>query len=271
MGYKFATVLPQNTLNSIVKNFFAIEFDKDTTHTDYLLPDGLPSFFYIETASPIDAYFGQTVEPVRVWNGLYLGYSNTVVKFAHQRLKIVGASVFPVYLNLIFHKSPLDIINKFSRLEISAFKPVESLLSSPGDSFRAVFALFETYIAHQLMRHEFNQDFLVVYKKLTSPDGYYTTVEELAAYMGYSTRYLHSRFRKFFGMSPKRLMKLIRFNHALKYIYDMEGRKSLSYIAHEVGYHDQSHFIRDFREICGKTPKQIAGDSDSLAKKFRLF
>jgi len=72
-------------------------------------------------------------------------------------------------------------------------------------------------------------------------------------------------------MPPKQFIKLVKFNRALKFIYDCNGARSLSYIAHEVNYHDQSHFIREFKSISGKTPKEILADQDSLANKFRLF
>lgn len=272
MSYKFTTGKPKDRLSSIVKTFFVIEFDEDTTRTDYLLPDGLPSFFYIQTSEPIDAYFGETGQTTCLRSGLYIGYSNTVVEFAHKRLKIIGASVFPVYLKMIFGKSPLDLINSFSRLDkIDTFSRIEGLLTTCGSSFAGIFTLFEKYITEQLNRHEFKEDFLVVYEKLTAPGGYQLSVEELAAVLGYSSRYLHTRFKKLMGMPPKKFIKLVRFNHALKHIYEMTGDTSLSYIAHEVGYHDQSHFIRDFKQICGKTPKELAGNTDSLANKFRLF
>ena len=271
MAYKFTAIQPGKHLTSIIKNFFAIEFDKDTTHTDYLVPDGLPSFFFIQTSEAIDAYFGQTGKAICIRDGLYIGYSNTVVKFTHKLVKIVGASIFPVYVNMIFGRGLLDLINKFSQLNIEALKPVKELLTGNENTIPGVFALFEEFIQDQLSNHEFNNEFLVLYERLTTSEGYYLSVEELATHLGYSTRHLHSCFRKSFGMSPKKFIKLVRFNHALKYIYELGENKTLSFIAHEVGYHDQSHFIRDFKEICGKTPKQILVNSDSLANKFRLF
>lgn len=35
----------------------------------------------------------------------------------------------------------------------------------------------------------------------------------------------------------------------------MEGGKSLTDIAYDCGYYDQSHFINDFKEFSGYSPK----------------
>ncbi len=273
MPLKFTAILPTEPVSSIIKNFFSIEFDKDEIRSDYLLPDGLPSFFFIQSSDPVNTYFDKNGHTFPLHEGFYLGYSNTIVTVTHKRLKVFGASVFPACFSMLFGKSPSDIINKFVRLEDerAPLKAVRTLLTSPVDSLASVIELLEKQILEQLNKHQLNRDFLLVCEKIISPGGYRLTVKELAAHLGYSTRYLHSRFAAHFGMPPKKFISLVRFNRALKYIYDNEGFANLSSIAHATGYHDQSHLIRDFKAISGKTPKEIAVHSGSLANKFCLF
>jgi AraC-like DNA-binding protein len=272
MSFKFETVAPRESLSAVVKNFFVLEFPNDTPITDLLLPDGLPSFFYIEADKAVETFFGDDTQLFPLQNGFYVGYSNTAVRFIHTEAKIAGASIYPVFFNLIFGKSLMSILNQFQRQdEPNVLIPVSSLIAGSGDNYKEIFGLFENYMEQQLANHPFNNEFLQIYRELTSPGGYRLKVEELAEHVGYSTRHLHTRFQQHFGMAPKQFIKLVKFNHALKYIYEKDEASSLASIAEVVGYHDQSHFIRDFKAICGKTPKEIASAPGSLANKFRLF
>jgi AraC-like DNA-binding protein len=177
-----------------------------------------------------------------------------------------------MFLSVLFGKNPFEFINKFSPLDgMDSFaSDIESLLLTSEYPHQKIVALFENFISERLSHHEFRDDFSRIYEKLTGPEGYKNTVEDIARWLGYSSRYLNSLFQKYFGMSPKKFISLVRFNHALKEMYAMGDDKSLSYIAHETGYHDQSHFIRDFKKICGKTPKELLRNVDSLATKFQL-
>jgi AraC-like DNA-binding protein len=192
------------------------------------------------------------------------------VELTHKKIQVVGASIFPMFLSVLFRKNPFELINKFSPLDDADHfvANVESLLATSECPYPNIISLFETFVSERLSQHELKDDFFRIYEKLTGPEGYKNNVEDIARWLGYSSRYLNSRFQKSFGMSPKKFISLVRFNHALKEIYAMRDDKNLSYIAHEIGYHDQSHFIRDFRKICGKTPKELLRNVDSLAGKF---
>lgn len=271
MSFRFETIAPRESLGAAVKNFFILEFENGIPATDYLLPDGLPSFFYIEADKAMETFFGDDTQPTPLQNGFYVGYCNTAMKFIHSEARVAGASIYPVFFNLIFGKSLMGILNRFQRWnEPEMLIPVSSLIAGT-DRYKEVFELFESYMEQQLGNHPFNNEFLQIYQTLTAPGGYRLKVEKLAEQVGYSTRHLHTRFQQYFGMSPKQFIKLVKFNHALKYIYEKDEASSLASIAEVVGYHDQSHFIRDFKAICGKTPKEIAASPGSLANKFRLF
>ena len=56
---------------------------------------------------------------------------------------------------------------------------------------------------------------------------------------------LERRFRDLIGLSPKQLGKVIRLQSALKLLLNKEN-ESLTDIAYNSNYYDQSHFIKDF-------------------------
>jgi AraC-like DNA-binding protein len=273
MSYTFTPIEPtHDDLKPVFKFFFAIEFKNDDAGADYLLPNGLPSFFYIQSAKPVQTYFGESEVPIPLQNGFYIGYCDTVIKFTHEDARVGGVAFYPTYFSLIFGKRLLDIMNLFVRIEEPPMlDQVKFLITDSGADFTKASRLFDQYLLHQLNNHPLKNDLTKIYHWLMAPGGYHLRVEELAERLGYSTRHLNSIFRQYFGMSPKHFIKMVKFNHALKYIYDVGSEKKLASIAHEVGYHDQSHFIRDFKSFCGKTPKELVGDVAALASKFRLF
>lgn len=272
MSYSFGALDPAPDLKQAIKFFFFLEFRNDDNGPDYVLPNGLPSFFYIQSEKPVQAYFGDRETPVLMQNGFYIGYCDTVIKFTHDYARIAGAVFYPMYFNIILGTRLIDILNQFVRVEEpSMLGQVKFFIGQNVEACAKAFQLFEQYLLHRLNSHPLRDDFSKIYARLLAPGGYHLRVEELAESLGYSARNLNSVFRQHFGMSPKQFIKMVKFNQALKYIYDADDQKSIASIAYEVGYHDHSHFIRDFKSICGKTPKELVGDSAALANKFILF
>jgi AraC-like DNA-binding protein len=73
-----------------------------------------------------------------------------------------------------------------------------------------------------------------------------------------SRRRLEREFRQKIGVSPKQLSKVIRLQAALKMVLNRQSQ-SLTKIAYESKYYDQAHFIRDFKEFTGTTPRKFLG------------
>lgn len=62
-------------------------------------------------------------------------------------------------------------------------------------------------------------------------------------------------FRKCVGLNPKEYGHIVRFQRALRMM--QLGSSDYADIAYANGYSDQSHFIREFRQFSGLTPKQL--------------
>lgn len=79
-----------------------------------------------------------------------------------------------------------------------------------------------------------------------------TDVRALSSAFCLSHRQFERKFKEFSGFSPKLYSRIVRFGAALKF-YGTD--LSLTEIAQECGYYDQSHFISDFKEFSGYNPK----------------
>lgn len=69
-------------------------------------------------------------------------------------------------------------------------------------------------------------------------------------------RQLERHFKRQIGISPKQLSKAIRLQTTLNLMLNQQGG-TLTEIAYESEYFDQNHFIKDFKEFLGVTPKEF--------------
>ncbi|SRR6266545_2592756 len=76
-------------------------------------------------------------------------------------------------------------------------------------------------------------------------------IRELARRLGISQDPLEKRFRRAVGASPKQLARLLRLRNAID---AYRPGVSLSRLALEAGFFDQSHFNREFRALTGEAP-----------------
>jgi hypothetical protein len=76
-------------------------------------------------------------------------------------------------------------------------------------------------------------------------------------------RQLERHFKRQIGISPKQLGRAIRLQTTLKLLLNKKS-ETLTEIAYESDYFDQNHFIKDFKELVGVTPKEFL-DNEHMA------
>ncbi len=79
-------------------------------------------------------------------------------------------------------------------------------------------------------------------------------VSVLAKDFGMSERTLERRFLRFVGTTPKKYARVLRLRNAISH---RKHLASWAEIAQVAGYYDQSHLIRDCREIYGASPEAL--------------
>jgi AraC-like DNA-binding protein len=81
-------------------------------------------------------------------------------------------------------------------------------------------------------------------------------LNDLSEKTGYSLRYLNQVISEEFGMPPKELIRIIRFQKAIDGMTQNINTSDLTTTGLEAGYYDQSHFIKDFKEFTEFTPRK---------------
>lgn len=93
------------------------------------------------------------------------------------------------------------------------------------------------------------------------------SVDELSKLGKINRRQLERKFSTTIGLSTKQLSKIIRLQTTLKMMVNKKFT-SLTGLAYEGDYYDQAHFIRDFKEFTGVTPKEFYGDNLKMSSLF---
>ena len=80
-------------------------------------------------------------------------------------------------------------------------------------------------------------------------------IDRLTDDLGWSRKRLAAHARDAFGMTPKRLARVARFQHATQ-LARIAPRCDWAAIAAACGYGDQAHLVRDFHAFAGETPER---------------
>ena len=85
----------------------------------------------------------------------------------------------------------------------------------------------------------------------------YIHVRHLLKRLNVSERQFERRFGRTVGIPASLYLRIMRFQEAVRLM--KAGRvERLSDMAYDLGYSDQSHFIKDIREFTGYTPKSLS-------------
>jgi AraC-like DNA-binding protein len=94
-------------------------------------------------------------------------------------------------------------------------------------------------------------------------------VDELATTAGVSARQLERQFAVHVGLSPKRFLRVLRFQQVLAALREPAPAQSgWAHVAARHGFYDQAHFINDFKAFTGETPGVWDIDDASLTAVF---
>jgi AraC-like DNA-binding protein len=133
---------------------------------------------------------------------------------------------------------------------------------APADAMRAL----EARVASNAPEHEHATTTTDgVLRLVAANSAAANNVDALAADLGVTTRTLHRHCVQAFGYGAKTLQQVLRFRRFLS-LAERRPAATLSQLAADAGYADQSHLTRDCNRLSGLTPRLLvhmrAGMSD---------
>jgi len=162
----------------------------------------------------------------------------------------------------------------FRPLAINAFLPVPLKDLAPGH-----FPVFDPYpdfmpemrriydlpvIADRLAALEnywiakwngFNHPFLQgVLNEMMDPDLPERRISDISKDLGISRQTMHQHFERYICKTPQEFRKVVRFRKAITEQRSLSVGETLTGLSVAADYFDQSHMIRDFKALTGRTP-----------------
>ncbi len=83
-------------------------------------------------------------------------------------------------------------------------------------------------------------------------------VQDLCKQLSTNYKSLNRWFEKRVGLSPKRFIQLTRFKHLLEDI-EQQAQPDWMELVVQYDFHDQAHFVKEFKQFAGKTPTAYLG------------
>ncbi|HET6335312.1 MAG TPA: helix-turn-helix domain-containing protein [Polyangiales bacterium] len=114
------------------------------------------------------------------------------------------------------------------------------------------FGLLEIALRAQLRPYDLHPGVAEALRQFEDPG--LRSVAEVNARTGLSPRRLIACFREQIGLTPKAYWRVRRFQAALRHLEAMRDVRGAE-VAAEHGYFDQAHFIRDFQDFAGLSPR----------------
>ncbi len=102
-------------------------------------------------------------------------------------------------------------------------------------------------------KQNYNNDRITTAANTISQYDHQIDIKTLAYQVNMSLRGLERHFFEQVGTTPKQYSKIVRFNKSLL-LKTLHPEKNWTDIAHQFGYFDQTHLIKDFKVLAGSNP-----------------
>ncbi|WP_336517717.1 helix-turn-helix domain-containing protein [Pollutibacter soli] len=248
----FLTYPPAEQLKKWVRFYWSLESDEPYTHFGMASVCPEMVFHYKGRFNETDAH-GNVFSSFTA--GLQAQSRNTKTFITDTAFGIFGVYFFPHTIPMLFGFSASDLSDRMEDLETLSGRQgivLEERIALANDHAQRVHILDEYFSAELNSCKSVSLPVFDAIHELISNNGM-MSVKELAGNYYLSERQLERQFFQYAGFSPKLFTRILRFHNTMGYYGAKE--KSLTDIALECGYYDQSHFIHDFKSFSGQHPR----------------
>ncbi|MFP4690754.1 MAG: DUF6597 domain-containing transcriptional factor [Bacteroidales bacterium] len=255
---QFNSTGPNLILAPYVKTYWAMDhsFTPNEPHSQRIVPTGLTELVFYFGNPPRSSDPGKGLED----NVLLSGQQTTPFDLEiSQGFSLFSVVFRPEGINVFFDLPCDELTDRHLPLRFilkNETSELEARLWDAGN-FRERVGLIEVFLLKRLgkLKRQYDLQRISHSVLLISNTRGNLGVDRLASEACLSRKQYERTFLHNLGVSPKKFIRTIRFQHTLDQKNLCPGI-SLTALAHHCGYYDQSHMIREFKTLSGLTPSE---------------
>ena len=249
------SIEPVKILSKYIKNYFIVEIDSSIGYLpkERVYPSGYATmvFHYGSPSKFQKKNSSKYIEPNLVICGQQTNYYDLSLSGKTGMILIVFR---PHGVKSFFNFPITELLNENLSLQYlvnsEAIELEDKLLNAPNNKQRLIH--LENFLVKRLIH---NNDFERVEHaiKIIENSKGKIKAQDIAHEVCLGIKQFERTFVKYVGVNPKKFASIIRLQNVLQ--INSKDKRTLSQIAVDNGYYDQSHFIHDFKSLTGLTPK----------------
>ena len=261
---------PSASLSPYIKQYWGIESSSciNKSYTIKVVPHGLIELDLYLGSRPSIMGVNRSYEENSILSGQQKQFYDIHIT---DKLNLFSVIFQPAGAMMFFDMPMQEIYNQNIPLRYLFKQSVERLETElfEANNFADRVQLMNKYLYIQFKKNYNNSDYSRIENSIQTIN--YTKglvdIELLASKACLSRKQFERIFLKHIGSTPKQFLRVVRFQNV---IYNKGKNKdaSLTELAYDCGYYDQSHMILDFKTLTGMTPRSYFSDCDPFSDYF---
>jgi AraC-like DNA-binding protein len=220
-------------------------------HNEHIIPKGIVEvIFNFSDGSPITGDLDY--KPYQLSNCFINGFNRSPIKLGlPEELKFFGIQLQPLAVKKILGIPACEFTDRIIDLNLlnPGFRSLWQQLAEQN-TFDERVAVFSGWLERKLP--DWQPQEKLVNNFLSGIDQHDLSVKELANSLCYSSRQLSRKMTEATGMNTEEILLYKKYLHAVNLIHHTD--LSLTKIAYQSNFCDQSHFIKTFKTYANMTP-----------------
>jgi AraC-like DNA-binding protein len=244
----YTEILPDTRLQNIIYCYWQLKTN-DTLAEQFnyrVVADGCIDIFF-ELHSPKDNFV--------------MGFCKKFTEFPlGNSFHYIGVRFLPTMFPQLFKVNASEISNRFEQL-INVVPAISSFITDnfqPTQTLSEVKGVFDHYFLELISNTSFDNDMRLygAIEIILKNDGVVDIEKDLDT--GISPRQLRRLFEFYVGDTAKTFSKVVRFQNILKAKPSTQSLRE-NKLFFDLGYYDQAHFIKEFKNFYGVSPSKAFG------------
>lgn len=255
----FAYFSPCEQLKPLVSNYTISFPDEGVLSDDYtIVPHGSATLVIVYDGLRIQSQlFGPSSKPYMVGKRANECKAIFIIEFQPAGLFVFTGTK---------QKELTDSIVSFERIDSLLDSDMKEIFRGAADAEALLYRTESLLLRSQRFRYP--AEFSLAVQLIIQQSGS-LSLKEIAEKTFYSERHLNRLFHQYLGFSIKHFSRIVRINRTIHLLHN--ARRTIDAISAESGFYDSSHYIRDFKAVCGITPQEYRANMSDFYSEIAKY